>query len=157
MEGTEEIRRYKREIRRPGKRYSTKAWEDKGGKRSRYVLTEGIEKLKKTMEKPQALDFLYDKIIRSTLAQKLAKFNFSAIFHAIKMDERSVHRLMGPAAAFLQETLTQKDYDEFNVIFQQIRKLDDNGLEQLADSISKSIIEDRGYYALSYLPGLLKL
>ena len=64
---------------------------------------------------------------------------------------------MGPAQTFLQETLTQKDYDEFNVIFQQIRKLDDNGLEQLADSISKSIIEDRGYYALSYLPGLLKL
>jgi hypothetical protein len=156
LEGKDKIRYRQREIRRPGKK-SNEVQNDRGGKPSAYIITEEVEKLKKTIEKPQALDFLYDKIIKSGIAHKLAKFNFSAFLYAAKMDERVIYKLMEAEATFFQDTTTDSDIANFKVILQQLQRVDDDQLEQLADNMAKSAIEDRGYYALLFMAGLLKL
>jgi hypothetical protein len=156
LQGKKKIKHHRHDIHRPGKK-SLSNDNDRGGKPSAYIVTADVEKLKKAMKKPRALDFLYDKIIKSGLAHKLAKFSMLAFLYAAKMDERVIHMLMGFGASFFQDNVTEGDTANFNVIFQKLQMIDDNQLEQLADSIAKSAIEDRGYYALLFMAGLLKL
>lgn len=155
LEGKDKIRHHQREVRRPGKKSLSD--DDRGGKPSAYIVTEKVEKLKKAIEKPQALDFLYDKVIKSGIAHQLAKFGFSAFLYAAKMDERVIYKLMGAEASFFQDTITDRDIANFKVTLQQLQGVDDEKLEQLADHMAKSAIEDRKYYALLFLTGLLKL
>jgi hypothetical protein len=156
LKGKQEIKHHLRDIYRPGKR-SLSNDNDRGGKPSAYKVTQVVEKLKKAMEKPGAIDFLYDKIIKSGLAHKLAKFNILAFLYAAKMDEKVFHRLMGVGASFFQDNITEKDTTNFKVIFERLQMINDYQLEQLADSIAKSAVENRGYYALLFMTGLLKL
>jgi hypothetical protein len=149
LEGKEE-----HEKRHPGKP-SKKS--DRGGKPSLYIATEDFEKLKKAMNKSDALDFLHDKVIKSGLAFKLAKYLFQVILYTAKMDEQVIQRLMGIGASFFQSKLTQNDSSKSSVIHQRLQTMDDDQLEQYAAIIAKSIIEDREYYALLFLAGVLRL
>jgi len=66
-----------------------------------------------------------------------------AFLYAAKMDERVIHRLMGVGASFFQDNITKIDTGNFKVIFQRLQMVDDNQLEQHADSIAKSAVENR--------------
>jgi hypothetical protein len=159
LEGKAEIRSQERKRHRPGKKSSSDEVrdDDHGGRPSAYKVTEEVEKLKKVMEKPRAIDFLYEKIIRSGLAHKLEKFKMLAFFHATKIDETAIHKMMGVEASLIQGNLKEEDTADFTVLHKGFQLVDDNQLEQFADNIAKSLIEDRGYYALLSIAGLLKL
>jgi hypothetical protein len=160
LEGKKEIRRQEhRKTRRPGKKGSSEDLrdEDHGGKQSAYKVTEEVKKLKRAMEKPGAIDFLYEKIIKSGLAHKLAKFNMLAVLHTAKIDETALHKLMGIGASLMQDNIKQQGTTSFKLLHQALQLFDDNQLEQYADYIAKLLIEDRGYYALLSISGLLKL
>ena len=109
------------------------------------------------MEKPEALDYLYNKVIRSRLAHKLAKFIFLIFLHGAKMNEKFLISMMGVGASFFQESQTSDGIASFRDMFQQLQKLDDKQLEEIADKLAKDAIEDRGYYRVLFMPGLLKL
>ena len=112
--------------------------DDRGGKPSAYIVTEEVEKLKKAIEKPQALDFLYDKVIKSGIAHQLmVKFGFSAFLYAREMDQRVIYKLMGAEESLFQDTITDKDIANFKVTLQQLQRVDDEKLEQLADHMAK--------------------
>jgi hypothetical protein len=159
LEGKEEIRRQEHKTRRPGRKGSSEDIrdEDHGGKQSAYKVTEKVEKIKKAMEKPGAIDFLYEKIIKSGLAHKLTKFMMSALLHAIKMDKTVVHKMMAVGASLIQGNISEEDTADFTVLHRGLLLVDDNQLEQFADKVTKSLIEDRGYYELLSIAGLLKL
>jgi hypothetical protein len=160
LEGKEEIRRQEhRKTRRPGKKGSSDEvrGDDHGGKQSAYKVTEEVKKLKNAMEKPGAIDFLYEKLIKTGLAHKLAKFKMLACLHAAKIDEAVLHKIMGIGASLMQDNIKQQDTTNFKLLHQRLQLFDDNQLEQHADNIAKSLIEDRGYYALLSISGLLKL
>jgi hypothetical protein len=106
-------------------------------------------KLKKAMEKPGALDFLYNKVIRSGLAHQLAKFQMLAFLNAAKMSESAIHNMIGAGASFFQDKIDEEDADQsFKIMHQNLQLCDDNQLDKYADNMAKSLIEDRGYYAL---------
>ena len=73
------------------------------------------------------------------------------------MDEQVTQKLMGIGASFFQSELTQNDLSKSSAIHQRLQTMDDDQLEQYAATIAKSIIEDREYYALLFLAGVLKL
>jgi hypothetical protein len=158
-EGKEEIRRQELKTRRPGKKrsYDEVRDDDHGGKQSAYKVTEGVKNLKKAMEKPGAIDFLYEKLIKSGLALRFAKFEMLAHLHAIKMNETAVHKMMGVGASLIQGNVREKDTANFKIFHQGFQLIDDDQLEQWADNIAKSLIEDRGYYELLSISGFLKL
>ena len=158
-EGKEEIRRQEYKTRRPGRKGSSDEVrdDDHGGRPSDYKVTEEVEKLKKVMEKPGAIDFLYEKIINSGLAHKIEKFKMSAFFYATKKDEPAVHKMMGVGASHIQGNIKEEDTANFALLHKGFQLVDDNQLEQWADNIAKSLIEDRGYYELLSISGFLKL
>lgn len=160
FEGKEEIKHQEHhKTRRPGKKGSLDEVgdNDHGGKRSAYKVTEEVKKLKKAMEKPGAIDFIYEKLIKSGLAHKLAKFKMSACLHAAKIDETVLHKVMRIGALFMQDNLRGEDTSKFKLIHQALQLSDDNQIEQHADNIAKSLIEDRDYYALLSIAGFLKV
>ena len=160
FEGKEEIKRQgHHKTHRPGKKGSSDEvrGNDRGGKQSAYKVTEEVKKLKKAMEKPGVIDFLYEKLIKTGLAHKLAKFKMCACLHAAKIDEAVLHKLMGIEASLMQDNIKQQDTANFKLLHQRLQLFDDNQIEQYADNIAKSLIEDRGYYALLSIGGFLKL
>lgn len=87
--------RGKKEIRgesRPGKKLNTKNYENRGGKPSAEKLTDDVKQLKKIMEKPESLDFLYGKIIKSGLAHRLARYKLLAVLHPPKWMKKYLTR-----------------------------------------------------------------
>jgi hypothetical protein len=160
LEGKKEIKlQEQHKTHRPGKKSSSDEvrGDDRGGKQSAYKVTEEVKKLKNAMEKPGAIDFLYEKLIKTGLAHKLEKFKMSACLHAAKMDETAAHKMMGAEASLMQDTIRQEDTINFKLLHQRLQSFDDNQIEQYADNIAKLLIEDRGYYALLSIAGLLKL
>jgi hypothetical protein len=110
------------------------------------------------MAKPEALDFLYNKIIRSGLAYKLARFTFLVFLYAAKMSEKFLINILRVGASFFQESLTSDGIADSRVMFQQLQHLNDNQLEEIADKVAKDAVEDRGYYnTVLFIAGLLKL
>jgi hypothetical protein len=157
IEGKKEIRRNQYGVHRPGKSPSSIEVKDEG-RPSAYKVSKEVAKLKKAMEKQGALDFLYDKIMRSGLAHKLAEFNILGFLYAAKMDIRALYRMMGVGVSYFNDnTISKKNTDSLKVLVQQLQEMDDQQLRQYADYIAKAAIEDRGYYMFLFMVGLLRL
>jgi hypothetical protein len=159
LEGKKELRSYQRLLQRPGKKPSNRpTYNARGGKPSAYKVSEEVEKLKKVMARPEALDYLCDKVIKSGLAYKLAKFNFLAFLHTAKMNKKFVECTMGLGASLFQEGFTKEDVNDFRYTFEQLNTKDDNQLAEIADSIAKAAASDPQYYnIILFMAGLLKL
>lgn len=106
------------------------------------------------MEKPGSIEYLYQRMIESGLAEKLFRFELLAFLYAAKMDKSVLEMTMGVGWAFFQESPNRIDTAKS---FQQLQQIDDNKLEKGIDNQIKSIIEDRGYYVMLFFAGLLKL
>jgi hypothetical protein len=80
----------------------------------------------------------------------LAKFHLLVFPHAAKMDDAALIRMMQIGASLFKSDIREEDTVNFNFkdIFKNLQSSDDSHLEQIADTIAKSLIEDRGYYAL---------
>ena len=72
------------------------------------------------------------------------------------MDKTVVHKMMSFRSISYARCIREEDSANFNLLHQGFQLIDDNQLEQYADNIAKSLIEDRGYYALLSIVGLLK-
>ena len=131
LEGKNEIRSPEDKTRRPGrKRDSDEVHVDHGGKPSAYKTTEEVEKLKKTIEKPKAIEYVYEKIMSSNLPHRFAKFILLAFFHMAKLDEVSLHKMMGIGEVMIKDDIKQIDKSDL-VNFQRfLRRFDDHQLEQ---------------------------
>lgn len=158
LEGKEKIKSQENKTHRPGRKSSSdEVHDDPGGKQSAYIITEEVKKLKRAMESPGAIDYLYDKIINSNLAYKFAKFSTLAFFHAAKLDEISTHKMLDIGAAMMQDNMKEKNGSSL-LILQRLQFFDDRQLEQYADKAAQLLIKERGYYVLlSFITGLLKL
>ncbi|MGA9318766.1 MAG: hypothetical protein WBV84_12000 [Nitrososphaeraceae archaeon] len=72
----------------------------------------------------------------------------------MKADENVVEKRLGIGASFFHSKMTEKIVNDLGILHQQLRKVDDRQLEQIANDLAKSAVESRGYYTLV---GLLKL
>jgi hypothetical protein len=158
LEGKNKIRSQENKMHRPGRKSSSdEVHNGTGGKQSAYIITDEVEKLKKAIESPEAIDYLYEKIINSNLAFKFAKFNVLAFLHAAKLDEISTQKLLDIGAAMMQDNIKEKD-DSIPVFLQRLQFCDDRQLEQYVDEAAQFLTKERDYYALlSFMTGLLKI
>jgi hypothetical protein len=155
----DKIKDLERGTRHPGKKPSSyEGNRDRGGKPSVYRLTEDFEKLKNVMEKPGAVELLYEQIAKSGLAYQLTKFLQLGLWHAAKMDETLLHKLIGLGASFVQDGLREEDKVEFKAIHKKLQLLNDNQIEQIADQAAEFLVQNRDYYKFFVsTSGLLKL
>jgi hypothetical protein len=159
--GKKEIRHLQHRLPHPGRKSSSdEDHNDLGGKPFGYKVTEEFAKLKKAMEKPQVLDLLHKKLIKTGLAYRLLKFNNLAFLHATKMDQTILPKIIRWGAAFTQDDLKQGENESSSFIsfYEQLQLLDDNQLEQFAAVGAESLIGDRDYYKFFLsIAGLFKL
>jgi hypothetical protein len=128
-----------------------------GGKLSVYLVKEDIEKLKRAIEKPEALEYLHTKTVRSGVAHKIMKYCMLMCFYTIKMDEDVALKLVGAGATFFQDKMDEQQQIEFHKMHQTLQLVDDVKLEQYVDDLTKSLIHERGYYVILFIQGLLQL
>lgn len=155
LEGKKEIKLQQGQATqpRPGKKKSSEYSEttnDHGGKPSGYMATEKVEKVKRLMQKPAAIDLFYKRLLRSDLANRFFRFNLLAFLYASKTDKRVIHRMAGLGASFSQQDI---DVDDFKATFEILQTFDDRQMEQYADSLIKCAI-DKGRYATLFALGV---
>ena len=152
--GKKEIRDAQHGRPHPGKKPpSDEVHNDRGGKPSAYKVTEEFVKLKKTMEKPEAIDLVRKKLIESGLSYKLHEFNILAFLHAAKMDQTVLPKIVKWGKAFTQDDLREAE----NESFEELQLLDDNQLKQFAAKGAEALIEDSDYHKFFSMAGLFKL
>ena len=159
LEGKNRIRSQEDETPRPGrKRSSDEVHVDHGGRQSAYKTTEEVEKLKKTIKKHKAIEYVFEKIRSSNLPHRFTKFSLLAFFHMAKLDEVSLHKMMGIGKVMINNDIKQKDECDL-VNFQRfLRDIDDLRLEQLAENGAQVLIKEPNYQVLLlFLAGLSKV
>jgi hypothetical protein len=142
--GKKEMRQLERPVRHAGKKPSDGYKRDLGGKPSAYKVTQELEKLKNVMEKPGAIELVWKKIARSGLAYGLVKYQQLALWHAAKMDETLLSKLISYGTFFFPD-LKGRNIPDFKNVHQRLRLLDDSRLEQLADYCTKILIKRNDY------------
>jgi hypothetical protein len=153
-----EIRAQQGNKSRPGKKPSSiNVLNDRGGRPSYYLVKEDTEKLKRAMEKPEALDYLYNKVVMSGLAHKIMEYFMLMMFYAIKIDEDVALKLTGAGAIFFKGNMKEQQEIEFKKLYQHLQLVDDNALERYVNEITKYLIHDRRYYEVLFIMGLFRL
>jgi hypothetical protein len=117
LEGKKEIRNREHKTRHPGrKKSSDEVHVDRGGKQSAYTITEEVDKLKKTIKKPGAIEYVYEKIMSSNLPHRFAKFSLLVFFHIAKLDEVSLHKMMGIGEVMMKDDIKQIDKSDSSIL-----------------------------------------
>lgn len=157
LEGKKEIRDRLHKNHHGKKSLSVLVRHSRGGKLSVYLVKEDVEKLKRAMEKPEAIEYLHTEVVRTGLAHKIMKYLILASLHCLKMNENVGRDLMEVGAAFFQEKMNEQENAKFKNTLQILQSIDDEQLGHDIDDLTKSLIHDRGYYILLFIIGLLKL
>ena len=159
LEGKNEIRSQEEKTRRPGrKKSSDEVHVHHGGKQSAYTITDEIEKLIMTIKKSKAIEYVHEKIMSSNLPHRFAKFSLLVFFHLEKLDEVSLHKMMGIGKVIVNDDIKQIDKSHL-VNFQRfLSRIGDHQLEQLADNGAQLLIKEPNYQVLLlFLAGLSKV
>ena len=159
LDEKKEIRYRLRETHRPGKKSSSGLVHcSNGGRPSVYIVKEDVEKLKRAMEKPEALDYLYIKVVRSGLAHKVMKYVTSSWIYAVKIDENMAWKFVVVAASYFQEKVDEQIESDFKKMLQMFQSADDNQLEYYIDEVINDLIHDLEYHhTILFIIGLAKL
>jgi hypothetical protein len=144
LTGKKEMRDLERATRHAGKKPSDGYKRDLGGKPSTYKVTQELEKLKNVMEKPGAIELVWENIARSGIAYELVKYQQLALWHAAKMDETLLSKLLGYGTFFFPD-LKGRKIPDFKNVHQRLALLDDSRLEQFADYCTKILIKRNDY------------
>jgi hypothetical protein len=160
LEGKKEIGKQKNKRVRPGKKvFSTKDFDDHGGKPSAYKITEEFRKQRKVMENAEAIGLFHKKLIESNLAFKLAKYKISVVLHAMRMDETLLFKTVKLGETFFHHDQSKVENGSAQMAFSTwLQSLDEPRLERLAVQQANSLISNHGYNeCLMSLCGLFKL
>jgi hypothetical protein len=159
LEGKQEIIRQEHKARTPGKKSSDNQNGDKrGGKQPAYMMTEDLAKMRKTMEKAGAIEYIHRKIISSGLALALTKYSLLVFLHLAKLDKTAFFRMMTMSAKSANHEWTGDDNRKLELYFQSLQPITNIQLQEYAEKGAKFLINNRGYYEqLLFFIALIKL
>ena len=111
-----------------------------------------------TIKKSKAIEYVHEKIMSSNLPHRFAKFSLLVFFHLEKLDEVSLHKMMGIGKVIVNDDIKQIDKSHL-VNFQRfLSRIGDHQLEQLADNGAQLLIKEPNYQVLLlFLAGLSKV
>jgi hypothetical protein len=147
LEGKQEIKRHEHKVRTPRKKGAgNQNGDDGGGYPSAYMMTKDFLKIRKTIEKTAAVEYIHAKLISSGLALILTKHILLAFLHAAKMDKKAFLTMMTTGAKFMNEGLTKDDINRFEVSFQNLQSSTDTQMQAIAENLAKFLMNNRSYY-----------
>jgi hypothetical protein len=159
LEGKQEIKRHEHNVTTPGKKSAdNQNGDDRGGYPSAYMMTKDFVKIRKTMEKTAAIEYIHAKIIGSGLAVALTKYILLASLHASKMDKKAFITMMTMGAKIVNDGWTEDDIRNLEVPFQNLQSSTDTQMQAIAENLAKFLINNRSYYdQLLFFTALMKL
>jgi hypothetical protein len=130
-----------------------------GGRLSEYKGSEGIDKMKKTMEKYGALEYFADALTETGLVEKLIENSMLLFIRAARtLDEVVYQRAMGWGHVLICDTITESCSNDFKTGFQDLKALREDQLQQEAHNAAQSALRSIDYYyLLLFLTTLLEL
>jgi hypothetical protein len=122
---------------------------NRGGRLSEYKVSEGIDEMKKIMEKHGALEYFVRALNKTGLVEKLIE---KAILLFVRVartsDEVVFQRAMGIIQVLMHGTITETDSKDFKTWLQDLKTLGEDQLQQEAHDRAQSALKSMDYYAL---------
>jgi hypothetical protein len=147
LEGKQEIKLHEHKVTTPGKKsVDNQNGDDRGGYPSAYKMTKDFVKIRKTIEKTAAVEYIHAKLISSGLALALTKHVLLASLHAAKMDKKVFITMMTMGAKFVNDRLTEDDINRLEVSFQNLQSITDTQMQAIAENLAKFLMNNRSYY-----------
>ncbi|MGA8084783.1 MAG: hypothetical protein WB988_23255 [Candidatus Nitrosopolaris sp.] len=147
LEGKQEIKRHEHKVRTPRKKGAGyQNGDDRGGNPSAYMMTKDFVKIRKTIEKAAAVEYIHARLISSGLALVLTKHILLAFLHAAKMDKKAFITMMTMGAKFMNDSLTEDDTNRSEVSFQNLQSCTDTQMQAIAENLAKFLMNNRSYY-----------
>jgi len=143
LEGKQEINR---QVATPGKKRAGNQNGDRGGYPSAYMMTKDFVKIRNTIEKTAAVEYIHAKLISSNLALVLTKHILLPFLYAAKMDKKAFITMMTMGAKFMNDRLTGDDINRFDVSFQNLQSYTDTEMRAIAENVAKFLMSNRSYY-----------
>jgi hypothetical protein len=147
--------------KRPGR---PKASEDilhkrKGGPHSYYIITEGLEELKKLMSDSKAAQLIHYRLKEEGIIQEYYKFLLLAVYYTIKKESETKGKMfetLKTTAPFYISQISEVDFSSWDNYVNLIRSKDDKELDSIAERYAYLMAEynpfDYFMYLLQILP-----
>ena len=122
------------------------------------MVKEDIERVKRAIEKPEGLDYLYSLLIESGLAHELMKYLMLFGLYMYKMlDQNAAMKSLRIGESYMQDKLTEQQRNQNENILKFLRSIDDKQLEHVVDETTKEIIHHREIYVVLFWTSVLEL
>jgi hypothetical protein len=147
--------------KRPGRPKAKEniSYKRKGGPYSYYVITEGLEELKKLMSDSKATQLIHRRLKEEGIIQEYYKFLLLAGFYAIKKENETkgkIFEVFKASASFYISQISKDDFSSWDNYVNIIRSKDDKELDLLAERLAYLMAEcnpfDNFMYYLQILP-----
>jgi hypothetical protein len=129
----------------PGRQPKDRA-EDHGGKRSIYIVDEEIEQLKKTLKNPKSMEYLYDKLLKNGLLNRIIKYCLIIFLYLIKSNESVFLQILIQGNEVTKTELPKKDMDDITPFYNQLRIMGDEQIEIESDKLANSLVNEKEFF-----------
>jgi hypothetical protein len=146
LEGKQEIKRQEHKATPGKKRAGNQNGDDRGGHPSAYMMTNDFINIRNTIEKTAAVEYIHAKLISSNLALVITKHILLPFLYAAKMDKKAFITMMTMGAKFMNDRLTENDFNKFEVSFQNLQSYTDTQMQAIAENLAKFLMNNRNYY-----------
>lgn len=127
----------------PGRKPLNEMYEDRGGRRSIYFVSEEIQQLKQVLKKPTSMEYLHYKLMDGGHLQKILKYIMKAFLFLVKSSESNSLQAFNQSFEIMNYKLTQKDKDELPSFINVLRTLDENQIEHLSEWAADGIMKEK--------------
>jgi hypothetical protein len=131
----------------------------KGGPHSYYVITEGLEELKKLMSDSNATQLIHDRLKKEGIIQEYYKLLIIAFFYAIKKENKTkgkLFELVKASTPFYISQISEDDFSDWDNFVNLLRSKDDEELNLLADKYAYNMAERSPFDYFAYLLKIVK-
>ncbi len=122
--------------------------EDRGGKRSIYIVDEEIEQLKETLKNPKSIEYLHNKLLKSGFLYKIMKFCFMTMSYLIKSNESNLFQFLIQGEEALKIKLPQKVIEGISSLADHVKNMSDKQIEIESDNAAKSFVNEKEFFYL---------
>jgi hypothetical protein len=131
----------------PGRKPSNETFEDRGGWRSTYKISDKIQQLKEILKKPTAIDYLHCKLLKNGYLQKILKYIMKAFLYLVKSSDSNSLQAFNLSFEIMDYKLSSKERDELPAFVNFLRNLDDKQIEEISELAAEGMMKEKEMFS----------
>jgi hypothetical protein len=130
-----------------GRKPSSEIYEDHGGKRSIYFISEEIQQLKEILKNPTSIEYLHYELIKNGYLQKILKYIMKAFLYLAKSSELNSLQAFNLCFEVMGYKLTPKEKDDLPILINALKNFEDEQIESLSEKAAEGMMKEKEMFS----------